>query len=209
MPARSAMSYAIKNHILHLDGKPVAQRPTPNRGGRMTPQFLVMHFTGSSSTSSAVGWLTDARAKASAHLVISPEGAVTQLAPFNVVTWHAGRSAYQGREGFNSFSIGIELVNAGMLAKRADGVFIERISPKVVPADQVILARHKNGGPEAPWAIYPQAQIDEAVAIGQALNNAYRFIEVVGHDEIAPGRKSDPGPAFPMGRVESLIMGRR
>jgi N-acetylmuramoyl-L-alanine amidase len=209
MPARSAMTYSIKHHILHLDAVPVAQRPTPNRGGRMTPQFLVMHFTGSSSTSSAVGWLTDARAKASAHLVISPEGAVTQLAPFNVITWHAGRSAYQGREGFNSFSIGIELVNAGMLAKRADGVFIERISPKVVPADQVILARHKNGGPEAPWAIYPQAQIEASIEIGQALNATYRFIEVVGHDEIAPGRKSDPGAAFPMGRVESLIMGRR
>ena len=209
MPARSPMSYTIKHHVLHLDGAPVAQRATPNRGGRMVPHFLVMHFTGSSSTSSAVGWLTDARAKASAHLVISPEGAVTQLAPFNVVTWHAGRSSYQGREGFNSFSIGIELVNAGMLAKRGDGVFIERISPKIVPADQVILARHKNGGPEAPWAIYPQAQIDEAVAIGQALNAAYRFIEVVGHDEIAPGRKSDCGPAFPMSRFESLVMGRK
>jgi N-acetylmuramoyl-L-alanine amidase len=209
MPARSPMTYSIKHHVLHLDGAPVAQRATPNRGGRMVPHFLVMHFTGSSSTSSAVGWLTDARAKASAHLVISPEGAVTQLAPFNVVTWHAGRSSYQGREGFNSFSIGIELVNAGMLAKRADGVFIERISPKVVPADQVILARHKNGGPEVPWAIYPQAQIEAAILIGQALNQTYRFIEVVGHDEIAPGRKSDPGAAFPMGRVESLIMGRR
>jgi len=209
MPARSAMTYSISNHILRLDGKPVAQRATPNRGGRMTPQFLVMHFTGSSSTSSAVGWLTNKDAKASAHIVLSPEGVATQLAPFNIVTWHAGRSAYQGREGFNSFSVGIELVNAGQLAKRADGVFIERISPRVVPADQVILAKHRNGGPELPWQVYPEAQIEAAIAIGQALNKVYRFIEVVGHDEIAPGRKNDPGPVFPMGRVESLIMGRR
>lgn len=202
------MTFAVKNNLLLNDGVLVAQRPTPNRGGVMVPRYLVMHFTGSSSTSSAVNWLTNKEAKASAHLVISPEGVVTQLAPFNVVCWHAGVSSYRGQSGFNSFSIGIELVNAGMLAKRGDGVFVERITPKVVPADQVILARHKNGGGEAPWAIYPQAQIDAAIAVGKALNDKYKFVEVVGHDEIAPIRKSDPGPAFPMARVESMIMGR-
>ena len=201
--------FAVKNHILLKDGKPVAQKPTPNRGGKMVPQYLVMHFTGSGSTDSAINWLCDKRAVASAHLVVSPQGEVTQLAPFNLVTWHAGKSFYAGRAGFNSFSIGIELVNPGQLAKRGDGAFVERLGGKVVPAREVIIAAHKQGGGEVPWAIYPEEQISAAIAIGQALNAAYKFIEVVGHDEIAPRRKSDPGPAFPMGRVESLIMGRK
>lgn len=203
------MSYSIRNHILLRDGAPVPQRPTPNRGGRMARiDYLVMHFTGASSEASAIEWLTNPEARASAHLVIGPTGSATQLAPFNVVAWHAGRSSYRGREGFNGFSIGIEMANPGQLARRADGAFIERLNARPVPADQVIIARHPNGGPEAPWAIYPEAQIAAARSIGAALRDAYRFIEVVGHDEIAPGRKSDPGPAFPMRSFESAVMGR-
>ena len=31
---------------------------------------------------------------------------------------------------------------------------------------------------------------------------------VVGHDDIAPIRKVDPGPAYPMARVKSIAFGR-
>lgn len=45
----------------------------------------------------------------SAHLFIERDGKVTQFVNFNDRAWHAGQSAYLGRQNVNDFSIGIEL----------------------------------------------------------------------------------------------------
>lgn len=45
----------------------------------------------------------------SAHLLIKRDGQCVQYVPFDKRAWHAGKSCYQGREGCNDFSIGIEL----------------------------------------------------------------------------------------------------
>lgn len=47
--------------------------------------------------------------KVSAHLLIQRDGSCIQYVPFDKRAWHAGKSAYQGRERCNDFSIGIEL----------------------------------------------------------------------------------------------------
>ena len=36
----------------------------------------------------------------------------------------------------------------------------------------------------------------------------YKLEDVVGHEDIAPLRKSDPGPAFPMDSFRSRLLGR-
>ena len=41
------------------------------------------------------------------------------------------------------------------------------------------------------------------------LANHYGLRDVVGHDDIAPGRKQDPGPAFPMASVRARVVGRQ
>jgi AmpD protein len=45
----------------------------------------------------------------SAHVLIKRDGHCVQYVPFDKRAWHAGKSAYQGRERCNDFSIGIEL----------------------------------------------------------------------------------------------------
>ena len=201
--------FTVKSHRLCRDGAPVAFRTTPNMGGKLKPEILVMHYTGSSSTEGAIAWLTRSEAQASAHLVIAPDGTVTQLVPFDRVAWHAGRSEYQGRTGCNGFAIGIELVNAGLLIATAGGGYREQANAKkVVAASDVMPARHKNGGGVQPWAVYDPRQIEAATDVARAIVDAYRLKDIVGHDDIAPGRKVDPGPAFPLRMFRVRVLGR-
>ena len=47
--------------------------------------------------------------KVSSHIFIRRDGEVVQFVPFHKRAWHAGVSSFEGREGCNDFSIGIEL----------------------------------------------------------------------------------------------------
>ena len=98
----------------------------------------------------------------SAHLFVERDGAVTQFVSLLDRAWHAGVSRFEGREGCNDFSIGIEL----------------------------------EGTDELP---YTDAQYATLVQLTQEIRGAWPVIgpaRIRGHDEIAPGRKTDPGPAF-------------
>ncbi|WP_105104601.1 1,6-anhydro-N-acetylmuramyl-L-alanine amidase AmpD [Microbulbifer pacificus] len=50
-----------------------------------------------------------ANLQVSAHFLIDRNGRVTQYVPLSARAWHAGQSAFCGRENCNDFSIGIEL----------------------------------------------------------------------------------------------------
>lgn len=45
----------------------------------------------------------------SAHLLIRRDGSLIQYVPFDKRAWHAGASCFEGEEGCNDFSVGIEL----------------------------------------------------------------------------------------------------
>lgn len=201
----------ILNHrLVGDDGSPFPYAASPNRGGEMTPEYLVMHYTAGSSAEGAVSWLCNPAARASAHLVIGRDGGITQLVPFNRVAWHAGQSQWAGRSGLNGFSIGIELDNAGHL-ERAGGRWLSAASKRVYADDDVLVANHKHDRPGVPpsgWHEYTEAQMDAAGQVGLALMAKYALQDVLGHEDIAPGRKSDPGPAFPLASFRARLMGR-
>lgn len=199
----------IKNHLLYLDnGKQATFKATPNKGGKYTPQYLVMHYTAATTAASAISWFLTPIAQASAHLVIAQDGAITQFAPFNVVTWHAGKSQWKGLIGLNQFAVGIELVNGGRLMHTGEK-YICPVDHTTVPKDEVVIATHKNESAPAAWQTYTTKQLDVAIEIAALLVKAYNLKDVVGHEDIAPLRKSDPGPAFPMGSFRSRAMGRK
>lgn len=91
--------------------------------------------------------------------------------------WHAGVSSWQGSTQLNASSIGIEIVNLG----------------------------DRTGQ----WQEYPPEQIDAVVALVKDIVRRHdiRPDRIVGHSDIAPQRKIDPGPRFPWKRLadEGLI----
>jgi N-acetylmuramoyl-L-alanine amidase len=196
----------IQNH--RLVGPNVAFRATPNVGGALTPKYLVMHYTAGSSAKSSIESLCTKKPQgnASAHIVLARDGTITQLAPFNVVTWHAGVSQWNGIEGLNPHSIGIEIDNAGPMNQVGDQ-FIAWFG-KAYPAGEVMMAAHKHGGPVRPWHAYTAVQIERCLELAEALVQHYGLQDILGHDDIARGRKQDPGPAFPMASIAGRALGR-
>jgi len=191
-----------------LVGEHVAWQATPNVGGALAARYLVMHYTAGSSAASAIATLTTKKTQgnASAHLVLARDGAITQLAPFNVVTWHAGISQWDGIVGLNNASIGIEIDNAGLLS-RVGRKFVAWFG-REIPGSEVMVAVHKHGGPERPWHAYTAVQIERCLELAQLLVQRYGLAGVIGHDDIARGRKLDPGPAFPLASIAARALGR-
>ena len=52
---------------------------------------------------------------------------------------------------------------------------------------------------------YTDAQYAMLAALTRALRRRYRIRDIAGHADIAPGRKTDPGPAFDWGRYRHSI----
>lgn len=53
---------------------------------------------------------------------------------------------------------------------------------------------------------YPIKQIEVSMDICRALVSKYNLKDVLGHSDISPGRKVDPGPKFPMKLFKAAVM---
>lgn len=175
-----------------------AKREEIAGGGNMpVRRCLVIHYTAGATAISSINYWRKLANGVCAHLVIDRDGTIYQCRPFNRTCGHAGVSRWvdpnTGKKytGINSCSIGIELANGGDSTD-----LISRYS--YLPP---VKAQHRNGGKERRWEAYPQAQLDALEQVARLLVARYRLDDITGHDCIAPERKSDPGPAFPMERL--------
>ena len=185
----------IENHILH--GARFQQ--TPNISGQRleSPKYLIIHFSASGGTDGTVRELCKDNSNKSAHLVIGRDGEVVQLASFDQRAWHCGESQWNGEESLNRMSIGIELVNWGKLERSKDGKFCSWVGTEIA-TDEVAEATHKNEAAPAYWHKYTSEQLEVCANVAAEIFKHYNLKAVLGHDDIAPTRKTDPGPLFPM-----------
>lgn len=144
-------------------------RASPNFGERRdgaAVDALVLHYTGMETGQGAEDWLCTPESQVSCHYIVHEDGRIVQMVPEAARAWHAGAGSWAGRDDVNSFSVGIEMVNAGHPAgcPPFPGAQIKA----VIELCRDICARH---------AIFPQ--------------------RVLAHSDVAPGRKIDPGEAFP------------
>lgn len=196
----------LRHHLCTDAGERLPLVRSPNTGDRLQPKYLVIHYTAGGSAEASVNWLTNPSARASAHLVIGRDGGVTQLVPFDRVAWHAGVSEWEGLTGLNHHSIGIELDNAGRL--EAKGGQWTAWFGRTYPREEVMEATHRHESAASAWHVYTEAQIEATLEAARVIIEKYGLIDVVGHDDISPGRKVDPGPAFPLGSLRARLLGR-
>lgn len=176
----------------------VQRQPAADMGGPICPKLVVMHYTGSGSVAGTSDWLTRKdEVYVSAHVVIGRDGDVVQLVPFRRKAYHAGRSSWNGEENCNEFSIGVELVNWGWL-RREDDTLVSATGARV-PLNQGTMLRHSNESLERYWQRYTAVQLEAAARVVSACAWIFQIPAegIVGHDAVSPGRKVDPGPAFP------------
>jgi len=204
----------IRNHRLYGDdGRAIPFDETPNKsahgldGG--APKFIVIHYTAGGSARSAIDSFNNPARKASAHLVIAHDGSITQMGRFNDRLWHAGASRWKDLTGLNSHAVGIEIVNWGWL-KGGPGNWRSWAGTRL-PDDRVIVAEHRNHPGWRPgWEIFEEAQIATTAGAVAAIAEGYGLgaEALLGHDDISPERKQDPGPAWEMERFRVAVFGR-
>ncbi len=195
----------IANH--RLEGEGIDYRESPNQGGPYAPGALdtiIIHYTAGANAESAIRTLSDTERKVSAHLVVGRDGSVTQMLPFDTVGWHAGVSTWGDREGFNKYSIGIEIDNAGQLEEK-DGQYISWFG-QAYPPEEVVRGVHRNQTEPTCWHRFPQEQVRVVEELCRLLIDEYDIRHILGHEEIAPDRKIDPGPAFPLDDFRARLL---
>lgn len=142
-------------------------------------QFVVVHYT-SASLDRSLALLT--HGEVSAHYLIGDGPAtVYKLVDESQRAWHAGESEWDGRTWLNSSSIGIEIVNPGY---------------RDTPTGRL-------------WYPYSEAQIQTLIVLLKDIvkRNHIEPRHVIGHSDIAPLRKLDPGPLFPWKRLAQEGLG--
>ncbi|MEI7849157.1 MAG: N-acetylmuramoyl-L-alanine amidase [Chloroflexota bacterium] len=195
----------ISNRLVLENELPAKFESSPNHGGPLTEKaFIVLHYTSETDISTTVSRFMDARSQVSAHILIGRAGEVIQFVPFNIAAWHAGISTWGSYNNLNAYSIGIELENVGLLQRSGD----KWVSSQglIYPDSEVLAAPHKSL-PKViyGWQKYTDIQIKTATEVVTQLLHVYGFHEIIGHDDIAPKRKWDPGPAFPMDQFRSDV----
>ncbi len=205
-PATESGPLKIVDHF--LVGQNTSYIPSPNHGGTFAEgdlDAIVMNATSSDALDATVKTLSNPQIRASAHIVIGRDGTIVQMVPFNTIAWHTGMSQYNGRTGWNKYSIAIELVNALKLTK--SGNEFRAWWGNTYPDNEVTFRTHKNESSPAYWHTYTDKQIAVAEEICKLLIKTYNIKMILGHDDISAGRKIDPGPAFPMADFREKILG--
>ena len=191
--------------------------PSANQDGRV--RFLVLHFTDETFERSLDLLTKPHENPVSAHYLVSragdlsrpsmaskalgllpgedgrPAPTVLRLVDESRRAWHAGPSRFQGHELLNDDSVGIEIVYESHCSREP---------PR--PAEA------------SPWEFeagcayppYPADQIAVVIGLAQEIIRRHPEIDatrVVGHSDIQPENKTDPGPRFPWPRLAAAGVG--
>ena len=187
---------------LAISGCTTVQRSvSANQNSRVS--IIVIHHT-TSNFEDSYFVLTEptSRPVSSHYLIPEPDDAtygksklkVYQLVDENRRAWHAGVSHWGGKEGINDQSIGIELVNQTWCHASDESTDPETGYPERI-------------------CFYPDFDDGQLALLTDLLGEILerhpdiKPTHIVGHSDVAPERKIDPGPRFPWERLAKLGYG--
>ena len=143
---------------------------------------IVLHYTVSDNDRS-INTLTTG--KVSAHYLVldNNDDKIYNLVPENERAWHAGDGGFAGRTILNDTSIGIEIVNAGIAPEYKDALKNSELDYH----------------PYEHYVAFNEWQIKKVAELVQDITARYGISpkNIIGHSDMAPSRKIDPGAKFP------------
>ena len=192
--ARAAAAFLLALFALHACSPlRVVNVASENRSSRI--EHVVLHFT-SVDFAQSMRMLTERTERpVSAHYLVPEKGDPTyphrRLRVYRLVdeehrAWHAGQSHWSGDDALNGSSIGIEIVNRSACSPVPLG------NEPVPPEDR------------CEFHEFDAEQIDLVIELLLDILERHPRIDpvdVVGHSDIAPDRRLDPGPKFPWRRL--------
>ena len=143
---------------------------------------IVLHYTVSDNARS-INTLTNGQVSAHYLILDHDDNKIYNLVPESQRAWHAGNGGFAGRTILNDTSIGIEIVNSGIKHEYRDAL--------------------KNGEldyhPYEHYVEFDELQIKKVGQLVQDLAKRYDISpkNIIGHADMAPSRKIDPGAKFP------------
>ena len=173
-PVATTKSYSVDSDTYQSTGK--SQRI----------KTIVLHYTVSDNERS-IKTLTTGQVSAHYLILDRHDDKIYSLVDESERAWHAGDSGFAGRTILNDTSIGIEIVNAG-------------IKPEYRSAlNNGALDYH----PYEHYVAFDELQIKKVAELVQDIAKRYDIPpkNIVGHADIAPSRKIDPGAKFPWQRL--------
>ncbi len=151
------------------------EAPSPNFDERTLPiSMLVLHYTGMPDAASAINWLANPDSKVSAHYVVTEDGQTVRMVDESKRAWHAGRCLVARHHATST--------------RRASA------SRSSIPA--------MNGA----IALSPKRRSKRSSRSSTTSCSRHKITRgnVVGHSDIAPARKQDPGELFPWDKLARL-----
>jgi hypothetical protein len=162
------------------------------------PEGAVVHFTAGGSAESSFQYGVK---KGFCFFVISEDGVIHQAFPLDSWGYHAGESFHPKLgNGVSKYLVGIEVANPGKLTKKPDGSFETWFGKKIESKNVRHYPKQTKNIEAGYYAAFTEAQESSLRKLIRWLkeNNptVFEYDLVLGHDEVAPKRKNDPGGAL-------------